>query len=225
MEKTLYVGLACTTVQHKSTFGREQLPTYFQCTFYPCIQLAGCGDPSSVAHVLCHHLHAYKGHGGSGLYCIRAALAKTTSLCENKLPLLLGSLQIIHINSALLMIKYNVLQSQNLTGKLDWIYRFEVGWIAFSYVVDLFFLLPCGTSCHYANEELPSWLLIKTSISVGFISSCLITQLISRMPHHHLRGTLHPSYHKQSSSTRLSQLCPETTGWRAQDRTGPSKGR
>lgn len=96
-------------------------------------------------------------------------------------------LQIIHIDSALLMIKYNVLQCLHLTGKLDWIYRFEVGWVVFSYVAGLFFFFfPRGTLCHFANEELPSCLLIKTSISEGFASSCLIRQLIYCMPHRHL---------------------------------------
>lgn len=37
------------------------------------------------------------------------------------------------------MIKYNVLQRLHLTGKLDWIYRFEVGWVVFSYIAGLFF--------------------------------------------------------------------------------------
>lgn len=43
------------------------------------------------------------------------------------------SLQIIRIDPALLMIKYNVLQSLHLTRKLDWIYCFEVGCVVFRY--------------------------------------------------------------------------------------------
>lgn len=231
IENNLCVGLSYTTAQPGSTFGKEQPPTYFQCTFSPCIQLTDCGDPSPVAHVLCHHplVWAMAGAGFAAFGLHLQWLHQYSSLCKHKLPCCLELLQIIHIDSALLMIKYDVLQSVHLTGKLDWIYRFEVGWVVFSYIARLFFFfLPCGTSCHFANEELPSCLLIKPSISEGFTSSCLIKQLIYCMPHHHLRGPLPHSHHKQSSSCRsirLSRLCPETTGWRTGDRTGPSEGR
>lgn len=138
---------------------------------------SACGDLSPVARVLCHRprVQAMAGVGFAAFTLHSQWLHQYSSLCKHKLSCCSDSLHIIHIDSALLMIKYNVLQSLRLTGKLDWIYLFEVGWVVFSYVVGLFFFFfTHGTSCHFANEELPTCLLIKTSISEGFTCSCLI---------------------------------------------------
>lgn len=188
--------LSSPTQQHS----REQLPTYLQCTS-PCIQLWG-SFPSGPCPLSPPHVLPLQHSGCPCDGCISIHL-----FVNMNFPCCSESLHIIPIDSALLMIKYNVLQSLRLTGKLDWIYCFEVGWVVFSYVADLFsFFLPCGTLCHFANEELPYCLLIKASICEAFTSSCLIRQLMYCMPHHHLCGPLFHSHHKQSSSCRSSPL-------------------
>lgn len=102
---------------------------------------SACGDLSPVARVLCHRprVQAMAGVGFAAFTLHSQWLHQYSSLCKHKLSCCSDSLHIIHIDSALLMIKYNVLQSLRLTGKLDWIYLFEVGWVVFSYVVGLFF--------------------------------------------------------------------------------------
>lgn len=88
MENNLCVGLSYTTAQPGSTFGREQPPTYFQCAFSPCIQLADCGDSAPVAHVLCHHHHV-RAMAGVGFAAF--GLHQYSSLCKHKLLLVAWS--------------------------------------------------------------------------------------------------------------------------------------
>lgn len=149
-------ALGSPAPQHSSGLHTAENSPLCTCSAYcPCIWPAGSAP---VALVLCHR--------AMGLCSTQSNHINIHLFVKMTCPCCSESLQIIHIDPALLMIKYNVLQSLRLTRKLDWIYCFEVGCVVFSYIA--FFFPPpphlCGTLCHFANEELPSHLLLKASL-------------------------------------------------------------
>lgn len=141
-ENNLCVGLSYTTAQPGSPFGREQPPTYFfGAVFLPAFswQAVGTLPHWPMSSVTSPMYGPWREWALQHLGCTCNGCINIHLFVNINCPCCSELLQIIHIDSALLMIKYNVLQCLHLTGKLDWIYRFEVGWVVFSYVAGLFF--------------------------------------------------------------------------------------
>lgn len=127
-------ALGSPAPQHSPGLHTAENSPLCTCSAYsPCIWPAGSAP---VALVLCHR--------AMGLCSTQSNHINIHLFVKMTCPCCSESLQIIHIDPALLMIKYNVLQSLCLTRKLDWIYCFEVGCIVFSYIA--FFFPPSPSS-------------------------------------------------------------------------------